>query len=117
MVPQGKAGFHNKLAFDPLASSHLRTITSNIERVEFDAAADAVHLVGGDQRRPRSEERVEDDVPRVSEVEQSVGEQFGGLDGGVILKPAARVGAQRGRAGVSPDVGAPTARSCRARCC
>jgi hypothetical protein len=44
----------------------------DIERVEFDAAADATGLVGGDEGRARAQKWVQHDVAAVGEIEKSI---------------------------------------------
>jgi hypothetical protein len=53
----------------------------NVERVELDPSTDATGFVCGDEGRARAEERIDDDVAASSEVEKSVLEQGGRLNG------------------------------------
>ncbi len=53
----------------------------DIKRIEFDAAADSAGLLGRDEGRARAEERVDDNVAPVGEVQQRVLEHGGRLDG------------------------------------
>ena len=79
----------------------------DIERIELDAAANAASLLGGDEGRARAEERVDDDVAPVGQVQQRVLDHRGRLDGRMVLKAWGGVGAKRGGAGIGPDVRAP----------
>ena len=81
----------------------------DIERVEFEPAANTPRLVRGDERGARTQERVKDNIPAMGEVDSASSIMAAGLTGRMLLKSATGVRAQRPSSGIGPDVGAPTA--------
>ena len=75
---------HRGLTGSPLVTTddHI-----DVERIELDSATDAAGLVGGDEGRTGAEERVDNDIAAIGEIEESVLEQGGGLDCRMVLRP------------------------------
>jgi hypothetical protein len=66
----------------------------NTERVEFDAAADAAGLAGGDECRSGAKKRVDDDVAAIREIQERVLEHGGRLDCRIVFEASSGVGAE-----------------------
>src|SRR5580658_2689166 len=107
-LTENLAGLHEDrgLAAGRLVATHDDV---DVERIELDTAADAAGFLCGDEGRPGPEERVQHDVASVGKVEERVLDHCGRLNRRMVLEASARVRAQRGGAGISPDVRAPAA--------
>src|SRR5580693_4748660 len=66
----------------------------DVKRVELDSSADAAGLVRCDEGRTGAEERVDDNVAAIAEVEEGVLEHGGWLDCRMVLEATAGVGAE-----------------------
>lgn len=75
----------------------------DIERIEFNAAADAAGLLASDLGRAGAQEGIDDDLAAIGEVKESVFGHCGRLHRWVILEATASVGTERTGAGVGPN--------------
>jgi hypothetical protein len=66
-----------------------------VERVELHPATDAASGLGGDEGRAGAKEWVDDKIAAIGEVEESVLEHSGRLDGRMVFESSAGIGAER----------------------
>jgi hypothetical protein len=57
----------------------------DVQRIEFDASAHTLGLLGGNESRAGAEKWINDDIAAIGEVEERVLEHGGRLDGRVVL--------------------------------
>jgi hypothetical protein len=76
----------------------------DVEWTQLDAPAYSTVLLGGDERRAGAEERVDDDVASIGEVEEGVLEHGGRFDGRMVFEAATSVRAERRVVRIGPDV-------------
>jgi len=76
--------------------------------IELNAATASTGLFASDQRRSRTEKRVDDDIAAFGYIEQRVFQRGNRFDGRVVLPAFARLSAQARSGRIGPEIRSPT---------